>query len=228
MKEDFRVESLKKIALFSSLTTEDLRKVTAKVIIKRFKKNQVILSEENTSEFMYIILEGEVKVAQFTDEGKEIIVTIHQAGEFFGELSLINGKTAPATIITTKDSVTAIISKRDFLSLIFDQKKVLENLLHILSARLREAWKKIQLLNFNNAAQRVKMLFLMLSESYGKETSQGTILNIKLTHKDIADMTGLTRETVTRVLDKWKRGGEIKILKNKLIYLRPEFESISF
>ncbi len=227
-KEPLGNGSLRKIELFSSLTAEELRQVRERIVIKRFRKNEIILHEENTSEYMYIMLEGVAKVIQVTGEGKGIIVTMHRAGDFFGELSLIDGKTAPATVTATRDSVTAIISRRDFYDLLFGQHKVLENLLHILSLRLREAWKRIQLLNFNNAAQRVKMLLLMLSETYGMETPRGVVLNIKLIHQDIVDMTGLTRETVTRVLDKWQKSGEIQILKNKLIQLRPEFESISF
>ncbi len=227
MKETFEMESLRKIELFSSLTAQELRQVREKILIKKFKKNEVILHEENTNEYMYIILEGEAKVIQVTGEGKGIIVTMHRAGDFFGELSLIDGKTAPATVKATQDSITAIISKKDFYALIHNQPKVLENLLHSLSSRLRESWKKIQLLNFNDAAQRIKMLFLMLSETYGKETPRGMLLSIKLIHQDIADMTGLTRETVTRVLDKLQKAGEIQILKNKFIQLNPEFESIS-
>ncbi len=228
VKEPSENNVLKNTELFSSLSPEELHLVREKVVIRKFKRNEVILREENTNEYMYIILEGEAKVVQVTGEGKGIIVTIHRTGDFFGELSLIDGKTIPATVKATKDSVTAIISKHDFFSLLYNQKRILENLLHILSSRLRESWKRIQLLNFNNASQRIKMLFLMLSETYGKETPRGTVLTVKLIHQDIADMTGLTRETVTRVLDKWQKAGEITVLKNKFIQLRPEFESISF
>jgi CRP-like cAMP-binding protein len=228
VKEPLHNRSLSKIELFSSLTAVELRQVHEKILIKKFRKNEIILHEENTNEFMYIILQGEAKVVQVTGEGKGIIVTMHKAGDFFGELSLIDGMTAPATVTATRDSITAIISRKDFYDLLFGQQKVLENLLHILSFRLREAWKRIQLLTFNNASQRVKMLLLMLSETYGTKNPRGTVLNIKLIHQDIADMTGLTRETVTRVLDKWQKSGEIQILKNKFIQLRPEFESITF
>jgi CRP/FNR family transcriptional regulator len=153
---------------------------------------------------------------------------MHQTGDFFGELSLIDGKTAPAAVHATRNSMTAIISKKDFYTLLLSQNKVLENLLQIFCSRLRESIKKIQMLNFNNAAQRIKMLFLMLSDSHGEKSDAGTVLKIKLIHQDIADMTGLTRETVTRVLDKWLKGGEIKILKDKHILLTHEFESIIF
>ena len=228
MKDVSKIQSIKKIALFSSLTTDELLQIQGKFVFKNFSKNEIILREENTNEFMYAILDGEAKVVQTTDEGKEIIITVHQAGDFFGELSLIDGKTAPAAVIATKDSVTAIISKKDFYSLLFSQSQVLESLLQLFCSRIREYLKKIQILNFNNAAQRIKMLFLMLSETYGEKTEKGTILKIKLIHQDIADMVGLTRETVTRILDKWQKGGEIIILKNRFILLCPEFESISF
>lgn len=225
---DATLESLRKIALFASLSTIELQQVRAKVIIKNFKKNEIILREEKTYEFMYIILDGGVKVVQFTDAGKEIIVSVHQTGDFFGELSLIDGKTAPATVCATKNSIVAIISRNDFYQLLHSQTKVLDNLLNVFCSRFRESMKKIQMLNFNNASQRIKMLFLMLSDSYGEPSPDGTILKIKLIHQDIADMTGLTRETVTRVLDKWQRSGEVRILKEKFILLCPEFESISF
>jgi CRP/FNR family transcriptional regulator len=218
---------LEKIPLFISLTAAELQQVREKFVIKSFKKNEVILKEEDTNEYMYIILDGEAKVVNTNEKEKEMVITMHRSGDFFGELSLIDGKTTPATIIAAKNSVTAIISKKDFYSLLFSQSKVAENLLKVLCSRFRDNLKKIQMLNFNNAAQRIKMLFLMLSDDHGEKTDEGTILNIKLLHQDIAEMTGLARETVTRILDKWQRSGEIKILKNRLILLCPEFESIA-
>ena len=223
-----RLESLKNIALFTSLSTNELRQIKGRISMRSYKKNEVILHEEDTSEYMYIIVDGEAKVLQTTNDGREIMITMHRAGDFFGELSLIDGKTTPAAVLATRDSVTALISKENFYLLLYNQNKVLKNLLQILCSRLRESMRKIQLLNFNNAAQRIKMLLLLLSESYGEKTDKGIVLNIRLIHQDIADMTGLTRETVTRILDKWKRSGEIKILKNKHILLCPEFETISF
>ncbi len=218
-----RLESLQKIELFSSLSSDELRQVTERMIFKSFRRNEVILYEEDANEFMYIILDGEVKVMQSTEEGKEIILAIHRAGDFFGELSLIDGKTAPASVVATKASSTAIISKNAFFSLILNQENVLRKLLLILCSRFRESLGTIQMLNFNNALQRIKMLFLMLAEKYGKQETGSKVLNIKLTHQDIADMAGMTRETVTRVLDKLQKDGEVTILKDKLIALKQSF-----
>lgn len=214
---------LNMIELFSTLTDEELDSIAKLLVVKRFKKNDVILHEEDTSKFMYIILSGKVKVIQITEDAKEILLAIHQAGEFFGEMSFIDGKTSPATIVAADDCVINIISRDEFYSSIITNKRILYNLLLILCSRLRESWDKIQLLNLKNASERLKILFYMLSNKYGEITSKGITLNIKLTHQEIAEMSGMARETVTRVLDKWNKEGEISFLGNKLIQLKTDF-----
>lgn len=223
MSEKHRNDLIKRTLLFQSLTDEELDNLINKMLVKQFEKNETILYEEDTNEFMYIILLGKVKVVRTTEEGKEIILAIHQSGSFFGEMSLIDGKTSPASVVATEDSLISIVAKKDFFSIIFSQNKITKNLLEILCERLRQSWDTIQLLNFNNAAQRTKMLFLMLSKEYGEKSPEGIILNLKLTHQDISDMTGLTRETVTRVLDKFQKNKEITILKDKYIRLCSNF-----
>ncbi len=223
MNESRKNSLLKQTEIFSQLNDAELEEILEKIIVKQFKKNETILYEEDTNEVMYIILMGKVKVIKTTEDGKEIIMAMHKSGSFFGEMSLIDGKTTPASVIATEDSLIALISKNDFLSIVFNQNTVTKNMMEILCGRLRKSWDTIQLLNFNNASQRTKMLFLTLVDEYGEKSPQGITLNIKLTHQDISDMTGLTRETVTRVLDKLQKLKEITILKNKFIQLNTSF-----
>jgi CRP/FNR family transcriptional regulator len=224
LKEKHRNIFFKKAQLFSSLSDSEIEKITNQLIVKQFRKNEAILHEEDTNEFMYIILMGKVKAVRTTEEGKEIILAIHGSGSFFGEMSLIDGKTTPASVVATEDSLIAIISKKDFFSIVFTHNKITKNLMEVLCSRLRKSWDTIQLLNFNNASQRTKMLFLMLSDEHGEKTPEGIILKIKLTHQDISDMTGLTRETVTRVIDKLQKNKEIEVLKKtKFIRLSHDF-----
>lgn len=223
LDEKKKIEYLKNIKLFSSLTADELHNISGNIITKWFRKNETILHEEDTNEFMYMIFSGQVKVVKTTGEGKEIIISIHQAGNFFGEMSLIDGKTIPASVVATEESLISLISKKEFFSILHNQKKVFENLLMILSSRLRNSWESIKLLSFNQASQRIRSLFFMLVDEYGKKTDEGVRLDIQLSHQEISEMTGLTRETVTRVLDKWQKIGEIIILKNKFILLNPSF-----
>jgi CRP/FNR family transcriptional regulator len=223
MKDKYEVDSLRQIQLFSSLGDEELLRISERFVIKRFRKGEIILCEDDTTNFMYIILSGKVKVIQTTEDGKEIVLAFHKSGDFFGEMSLIDGKTSPATVMTTEDTSAAIIHRSDFFTLIHSEKKVVESLLHIFCSRLRDSWERIQMLNFKNASQRVKTLLFMLSEEHGVRSEERITLTIKLTHQDIADMTGLTRETVTRVLDRWLREGDIVVEKNRCLTLCPSF-----
>jgi CRP/FNR family transcriptional regulator len=219
MKESFSLQYLKEIKLFSSLDEGELLKLQERMKVKEYNKSETILHEEDTNAYMYIVLTGKVKALKITEDGKEIILAIHQAGDFFGELTLIDGLTSPASVVAAENSIVALIARVDFNEILFTQNKVLKNLLKIFCARQRKSWETIQVLNFNNASQRVKMFFLSLVSEYGNKDPEGIILNIKLTHQDISDMSGLTRETVTRVMDKLQKKKEITLMKNNFIRL---------
>ena len=173
LDEKEKAAALKKIQLFSDLSDKELHQINSKIALKLFRKNETILYEEDTSEFMYIILSGKVKVLKTTGEGKEIIFAMHNAGSFFGEMSLIDGKTSPASVMAIEDSIISVISKNDFYALLFAHKRVLENLLTILSSRLRSSWGTIKLLNFNNASQRKEPYSLCSLKSTVKEPPKG-------------------------------------------------------
>ena len=102
---------LKDIALFFSLGDEELRQIRSHILLREFRKSQTILHEEETTEYMYIIIQGKVKISRIGRDGKETILSMHGSGEFFGELSLIDGRTAPANVVAVEHSSVAIISK---------------------------------------------------------------------------------------------------------------------
>ncbi len=216
------MERLRDIDLFSELTDEDLEEIKGMLRIKRVKKGSIILYEKDTNRVMYIVLSGKVKVTQVTEDGKEIILAIHTSGEFFGEVSLIDKKTVPATVEAMEDSTVALITEEDFNELLRNFKFTM-SLLKIFSRRLREAWRKIYMLNLKNATDRMKVLFLTLMTRHGKPQENGMLLDIPLTHQEIADMAGLSRETVTRVIDRWKKEDLIRVLRRGVILLREDF-----
>jgi CRP/FNR family transcriptional regulator len=216
-------EQMKKTQMFYSLTNAELSLLMDKIMIKEYKKNQVILFENDTNNYMYLILSGRVKVVQTTEDGKEIIRAIHKTGDSFGELSLIDCRSSTASVIAIENTTAAIIDKQNFFSILYTQKKVLENMLQMFCTRLRDSWERVQMINFKSAYQRVVMLLQQLSNEHGEKVSEGVLLNVKLTHQNIADMSGLTRETVTRILDRLQKDGEITIRKDKTICLSQFF-----
>lgn len=217
------VSYLKQAHLFSDLTDEELEAIADRVLLREFQKGQVILFEEDTNKYMYSVLEGEVKVYNTAEDGKDSIVAFHGAGESFGEVSLIDQQTTPAMVAAVEKSLLLIIGRADFFDIVLHQPKAMNTLLLMLTGRLRHSWSQIRLLHFKDAANRIMASIKVMADERGEECADGVLLKLRLTHQNIADMTGLTRETVTRVVDKWKKSGLISHDGNKHLLLSKKF-----
>jgi CRP/FNR family transcriptional regulator len=220
-------DNLREMQMFSALSDAEMGDVIGKIEVKHYRKDDVILWEGDTNSYMYLVMSGRVKVSQTTEDGKEIISAIHAVGDSFGELSLIDCKTAPAEVVAIEDTSAAIISRENFFSIIYSQKKVLDNLIQMLCMRLRDSWERVQMVNLKNSEERLTMLFHKLSASDGEPVAEGTLLNTRLTHQIMASMTGLSRETVTRTIDALQKGKNIKIRSgDRKVILLPDFMNL--
>lgn len=217
------VTYLRNSSLLNSLDDKDILKTLGKLTIKKFRKEDIVLVHGDTNKFMYIILSGKVKVTQTSEDGKELILAMHMSGDFFGEMSLIDGGTASATVVAADNSTIAIISKDNFYSLIYTQRNILLNLLRSFCFRIRSANKTIEIMSQKSAVSRIKMLLLMFSEKYGVKKDDGIMLSVLSTHQELADMTGLTRETATKILNELQEEGAISVGKTKHIILNDSF-----
>ncbi len=215
----------KEFSLLSGLDEEELLKALDKISVRSYGKNEIALLQEDSNRFMYLILKGSVKVILVNEEGKEIILAIHRAGDFFGEMSLIDGRATSATVVAADACTIAMISKDNFYTLLFTEKKILLSLLNVFCQRIRTSNKTIEIMSHTSASYRIKTLLLMLCERHGEKAGSGTMLSIQMTHQDIADMTGLTRETVTKIMNEMKEDGAISVLENRCIRLNRIFFS---
>jgi len=214
---------LKFVPFFSTLTPEALTEVERIIVKKCYSKDQVVLFEEETTSYMYLVYSGKVRVVQLNEEGREQIITIHKKNEFFGEMSLLDGKTAPATVIAHEDSVIGLLSKEDFDRHLLSQDEVRQKILGLLCERLRESWAMIKILSFDNAEQRVMAVLSRLQELYGVADDRGALINVRLTHQQMASYASVARETVTRVLSRLEKEAAILVLEGKTILLTKAF-----
>lgn len=217
------VAHLKCVQLFSGLTEDELGSIAVRVVLREFQKGEIILFEEDTNRYMYSVLRGSVKVFHASEDGKEAIAAFHGAGDSFGEISLIDQQTTPATVAAVEKSLVAIVGREDFFEIVLSQPKVLQNLLLMLTGRLRHSWNQVRMLHFKDAAFRVRSLILNLAAERGDAVSEGVLVKLRLTHQNIADMTGLTRETVTRIVDKWKSVGAVTMDGNRHMLVSHDF-----
>ena len=215
--------TLKRIPLFSCLSPDELDQLQQVITEKQYKKNSVILMEDDSKNFMYVIYAGKIKVVRTSSEGKEQILVIRKKGDFFGEMTLLDGKTQPASIVAIEDTTVGLISRTDFEWYFMKNENMLKQIISVLCERLRESWMMLRILSLSDAEDRIRAVLAHISLIYGIKDLRGIIIPIKLTHKELADYVSLTRETVSRLLSRLCRSGEIEILDNRNIVLKTAF-----
>lgn len=213
---------IRNIPFFSTLNHDELLVVEEQLFRKEVAKNQIVLMEEDTPNYMYVVITGKVRVVHMSDTGKEHILAIHKRGEFFGEMGLLDGKTAPATVIAMEHSEIALLSKQKFDDLLTRNKSILLQIIAMLCERYRESLLMLKVLNFPHAEQRLCEVLKHLSRLYGVKDQRGTIINLKLTHRELADYASISRETVTRLLTKLVKENFIEVLDNRHILIKKE------
>jgi len=200
-------EILKNIPIFSSLNDDELSELALAAVKKTFLKNTVLLNEGDETDSLYIILGGKVKAIINDEHGKEVILSIFGPGEYFGEIAFIDGERRSATIITRETTEVLIISSGVFRDILSSNPNLALNLLIGVVKRLREATKQIESLALMDVYGRVARLLV----NYAKPKGEKLFIEEKLTHQEIANMTGSSREMVSRIFKDLLTGEYISI-----------------
>jgi len=216
-----KVDLIRSVPLFSTLSDDEFNQLAHIFVARAYRKNQVIFMEEETGTYMYLVLSGKVKVAKASAGGKETILAIHRTGDFFGEMSLLDGKTSPATVSAMEDSKIISVSGADFHKYLLHNEKVMLQLIQVLCARLRQVWQT-QTLSSSTADARIRMGVHQLAQKHGIRDAHGIIIDLKITHQELAEMVGTSRETVTRVLTRLREQGIIEVDQRRITLLSPK------
>jgi len=211
------------IPFLSCIPRPELEEIQKAIIVKKFDKNQTILLEEEPSDFFYIIYSGKVKVTQINESGKELLLSIQKRGNYFGEMSMIDGKSAATTIVAMENSKIGFFSRKDFVRYIMKNEKCLQQLLNLLCSRLRIVGTTLIMHSYSDAFSRIRSALNVFYIKFGLVDDRGKIINLKLTHKDLANYAAMSRETASRIISTLIKSDEIDIVDKKYIRLKPCF-----
>ncbi|MCX5856878.1 MAG: Crp/Fnr family transcriptional regulator [Deltaproteobacteria bacterium] len=219
-RTDYAIE---KIPFLACLNDREIAEFKGLIVEKQVMKNQLILHEEDTSNYLYFIFSGKVKIIQLSADGKEKMLAIHKRGDFFGEMAILDGGTAPATVIALENTRIGLISREAFHLHLLNNNKVLRGIIAMLCGRLRDAWSMMKVMSFADAEHRVRAVLKYMAEQFGVPGPEGTRIDMKLTHSDIGNFASLTRETATRMINRLEKAEEIEMTDRKFILLKPAF-----
>lgn len=212
---------LRNVPLFATLPEQQLDLLTSLVSRKNFPRGATIMLAGGVTDSLYIVISGRLKVMISDDEGREVILAILGAGEYFGEMGLIDDSTRSASVVTLEACELLSLSKRDFKKCLLENSEMTSMVMRGLVKRLREADRKIGSLALMDVYGRVARLLLEMSETINGER----VITKKLSKQDIAKMIGASREMVSRVMKDLRTGGFMEVKEGKLV-LRDKIAAI--
>ena len=199
------------------MTEEELGYISEKMVSKHYDSGQTILLEASEGEQCFFVTEGSVKITRLSKKGREVILAILSDGDFFGEMSLLDGEFRSANVVALEDTEVLTLNRNDFLLVLKNYPQIAIRLLKEMAHRLRKSDRQIASLSLSDAEKRIAMCILRIADEKGViKKGQVSIPKIPI-QQDIANMSGTSRETVSRTLKLLVKEGFVQRKGKELI-----------
>lgn len=205
------INTLRTIPLFSDLREGDIERIGQAARERSYPRNSVIVFEDDPGDALYVVLSGQVKVVLTAEDGREVILSVRDRGDFFGEMSLIDQEPRSAHVIAMEEARLLVLRREDFHSCLRDIPEIAVGLLRALVTRLRQADDKIGGLVLLDVPGRVAGLILDMADD-----ADGVHITKRVTHHMIAQMIGSSRETVSRTMRSMADQGLIEASRKRI------------
>jgi len=195
--------------LFQGISESETQRVARLIAERQYRNGATIFSRGDPANALYIVKDGRVRILSLSDKGTETIVHILKKGAIFGELLLSEEKRA-FTAVAGTDALVAVLSKGNLVELLDSIPTISKNFIRLLSKRLAKVEREFGDFGHTWSYHRLAKVLLHLCEEHGQETPKGTVIPLRLTHEDLANLIGTTRETVTTQMIRFRRMGLVK------------------
>ena len=213
------LELLSKSFLFADLPRKRLLAALKKCHCLRLPERREVYRRGEAGNEMCIVLSGGVKVSTQSADGKEIIFDLLSEGDFFGELSLLDGSPRTATVTTLVPSVLIVLERSFFMPFLEDNPIIAIRLLYLLAHRLRATDTFLEEVLFLDSETRLAKRVMALKDIYGKVVGDAVQIELRVSQQDIANLVGITRERVNKLLKKWERAKIVSLQHNHITIL---------
>lgn len=209
------------VPLFRGAPDRALDIVAGVVRLRRFATGTVLFQEGDAGDALYVLSAGLVKLSKVDLGGHEKTLALLQPPEFFGEMALLGHARRSATAVTLAPVTAFLLFRDDFQRLLAEYPTISLNLTTTLADRLRGMDDEAQVLSYKDAQGRVAYVLLRLYRAGVIELEEGRAL-VRLTHQDLANLAGTSRETVTRALKALEAEGVIETRPREVFLLDPD------
>lgn len=224
MKTGGRVQNSE--SLLSGLSEPDRKIIIDRCTRRSVRPRTVIVSQGSSGRDMFIVVSGSLKVSFLSGEGKEIAVVVLRPGDYFGELSLIDGRKRSATVTTIESSELLVLGYAEYQQLLREHPHTatafLTRLLKTLANRIRATDELYQDSVFLDVSSRLAKFLLGASIEDSNTGSGQRLLDVHLSQYELGTMVNASRESVNKQLKDWEEQGIVAVKKGKIMLLKPQ------
>lgn len=210
------LDQLARMELFSGVPQPALETVRATARCEHVQKGQIIFRQGGRAERAYALGEGSVRIVQSGRDGGQVVIRFIGAGEMFGTVPVFTDHVFPADAIAAERSQVISWSEADLLRLIETYPQAALNVIRILGARLAEAQERLRELSTQGVERRVASALLRLAAQAGRAAGDGTQIDLRLRRQDLAEVSGTTLHTASRLLAGWQKAGLLSSERQRL------------
>ena len=209
---------LEQFKLFDNIPRQVLEEVSNFTTLRSRSKNSYVYHPGDVSEVLFILKEGRVKIGNYSDDGREVIKAIIQPGEIFGEMGLAGELKRNEFAITMKEECSYyMIYIEDLKMVMRDNPELSLRMIDRIGSRIRRTESRLESIIFKDSRTRVVEFIKEMADKIGRAYGDEVLLEHFLTHQDIANLTGTSRQFVTSVLNELKRDHIIKFDRNTIL-----------
>ena len=210
------------LPMFTGFSGEELAEILREARSTRYPRNSEVFSQGEDAHSFFLLLHGHVRASKTTPTGEQVVMRYVAPGEIFGVAPAMGLKHYPATATAVDDSVVLIWPSAAWPRLVAKFPALATNTLQAVGSRLQESFTRVVEMSTEQVEQRVAHTLVRLARQSGRTVERGVEIDFPISRQDIAQMTGTTLHTVSRILSGWEQAGLIESGRQRIVLREPE------
>jgi len=205
------------VNLYKILCPHKVKSMAEKHEFVTYKREQFIYMPDDSANHIYMIVRGRVKIGHYLESGEEVLSAILTTGEIFGELAMAGEEKRKDFAQAMEETTICPLTTEELKELMYENKELSFKILKLIGLRIMKLERKLELLVFKDARTRIVEFLKDAAAWKGKKVGFETMIQTSLTHKDIASLTGTSRQTVTTILNELKERNLINFNRKQIL-----------
>lgn len=216
------LEEIKKIPLFQGATQLDLSRLVQAAHQKRLRAGEFLFLQGDPAERMYVLLKGRVKLNQAGPDGRQVLIRVITPVRLFGLVAMTSACEYLVTALAAEDSQVLYWNRQELVDIVTRVPQMALNAMRILAEQLQEIQERFRQMTTERVEQRLAHTLIRLAAQSGKKVDQGILIDLALTRQDLAEMSGTTLYTTSRMLSQWEEQDLVIAGRRRITICNPQ------